>query len=62
MYEFTPCERRVPGIECSIGGLFTFGAPRCGDAESACVIAELYPGRAFRYAHCADLVPRFQYP
>ncbi|BDA45290.1 probable lipase at C-terminar half [Coccomyxa sp. Obi] len=47
---------RAPGIERSIGGLFTFGAPRCGDAESARIIAELYPGRAFRYVHGADLV------
>ncbi|CAL8471112.1 g10654 [Coccomyxa elongata] len=47
---------RAPGSESSIGGLFTFGAPRCGDAESARIIAELYPGRAFRYVHGADLV------
>ena len=62
MHEVTPCACRASGIERSIGGLFTFGAPRCGDAESARVIADLYPGRAFRYAHGADLVPRFQYP
>lgn len=43
-------------MEHSIGGVFAYAAPRCGDAESARILADLYPRRAFWYAHASDLV------
>ena len=47
---------RLPGFEASIGGIFTFGAPRVGDAESARISSALYHGRCFRYMHASDMV------
>lgn len=39
-----------------VGGIFTFGAPRIGNAESTAISARLYQGRCFRYMHAADMV------
>ena len=47
---------RLPGFEAKIGGIFTFGAPRVGDAESARISSTLYHGRFFRYMHASDMV------
>ncbi len=47
---------RLPGFEARIGGIFTFGAPRIGDAESARISSALYHGRFFRYMHASDMV------
>ena len=47
---------RVPGFEAKIGGIFTFGSPRIGDAESARISSALYHGRFFRYMHASDIV------
>ena len=50
--------RRWPGFVELVGGVFTFGAPRIGNAESAAIVAGLYPGRFFRYMHGSDMVSR----
>ena len=39
-----------------MGGIFTFGAPRIGNVESASITAGLYEGRFFRYMHGSDMV------
>ena len=39
-----------------VAGVYTFGAPRFGDAGCAEVLAQHYGGRLFRYVHAADLV------
>lgn len=49
---------RWPGFVARAGGIFTFGAPRIGNAESAAIVAGLYPGRFFRYMHGSDMVRR----
>ena len=45
-----------PGSRPEIGGIFTFGAPRIGDAESVRISSALYRGRFFRYMHASDMV------
>jgi hypothetical protein len=34
-----------------IGGVFTFGSPRCGDQRFAALFSEAFDGRAFRYVN-----------
>lgn len=37
------------GLGRQIGGVFTFGAPRCGDKRFAALFSKAFAGRAFRY-------------
>ena len=47
---------RAPALAQRVAGVYTFGAPRFGDAGCAEALAQAYGGRLFRYVHAADLV------
>lgn len=50
------CARRQPQLAAGIAGVFTYGAPRIGDAAFARTLQRRFRGRLFRYAHAADMV------
>lgn len=48
--------RREPELADSITGIFTFGAPRAGDAAFVRLLRRRFEGRLFRYVHAADMI------
>ena len=44
-------------FDVQVGGIFTFGQPRTGDAAFSRAMERLYPGKAHRIVHAADIIP-----
>ena len=49
---------RDPLLAKRITGLYTFGAPRIGDAAFATQAQQTFGGRLFRYVFAADMVAK----
>jgi hypothetical protein len=49
---------RLPDLAKRVGRVYTFGAPRIGDAEFCRGLEKAFPGRVFRYVHACDMVTK----
>lgn len=50
--------RRRSGLAEKVAGVFTYGAPKIGDAEFCSTVGTMYAGRLYRYVHGSDMVTK----
>lgn len=51
-----------PQLAERVKGVFTYGAPRVGDAAFSRHFDDAFGGRAFRVTHGADIIPHVRCP